>query len=802
VTILDRLLGRQPARTKATYGGPWLSAYSQGPGALSSLSSDPKDRMAKYLAAYKVGWFYKAGSKVSRDVAGLDVSLSYEDAEGDNEADIVAPANNVPFDSLSPTEQLLRLMERPNPGQTGRQLRAKTQIRLDFAGCAFWYLENGDGGRLPTAIYGISPTRMDPSLDKAGNLIGWVMDRSGTNPGIPFTTDEIVLFSTTTSTDEWWGVSVVEAVWSQVPLTDLIARHTADVLTMGGRLAGMMWPKERALDEAEYQDAMRAWRNVASDPNAARRLLLFPEPMEYATGAATPKDIGIPELSNLTREEITSAFGVNPQLLGVMAPAGLNSGETMRHIARQYWGDAVHSRAELIEETLQVTLVPRYEEAEGRPLDLDFEQPQLDNAAEVIEKAGALKSLVELGFDPKDAIRNIGLDHIAWIGIPEPPEPVEEEPAEPGQPEPEPVVKAIKARRVEVVGEVLPGFVPAMSEFLAEQRERLVANVEREYAGLTKAQRMKAEPAGWWDQALEDQLLGEQLDRLYVQLSRSALTVVSNEVNRVVTKDRIRRVTAKMLESAGARITDINEATREAARLTLSIGVQRGYTLGQLIGGVPAEGYNGIRSLVNPETGKAMFDAYRAELVARTETMRAYNESALYGYAEYDVKTVIASDGDYDNECRERDGTPFSVEDALEIADHPNGTLDWVPVVPDRKAVDVDRYAELAEAIKALADRRPEPSPAPMFILGSEQAVQALQPADVHVDAPDLGPVVAEIKTLGDRIEAMERSVPFVKVDAPIVNVDNVRVTSMPDRVHRIDRDKAGKPTGSVETDA
>ena len=35
----------------------------------------------------------------------------------------------------------MRLLERPNPSYMGRVLFGKTQIRRDFAGSAFWYLE-------------------------------------------------------------------------------------------------------------------------------------------------------------------------------------------------------------------------------------------------------------------------------------------------------------------------------------------------------------------------------------------------------------------------------------------------------------------------------------------------------------------------------------------------------------------------------------------------------------------------------------------------------------------------------------
>ena len=92
---------------------------------------------------------------------------------------------------------------------------------------------------------------------------------------------EILWFSTgNASDDDIWGVSVVEAVYAQVPLTELMARHTSNVLTTGGRLAGMIWPKERSLSEDEFVDAQRAWRNVTRNSTA-----IPPSPNERATSS-------------------------------------------------------------------------------------------------------------------------------------------------------------------------------------------------------------------------------------------------------------------------------------------------------------------------------------------------------------------------------------------------------------------------------------------------------------------------------------------------------------------------------------
>ena len=672
-----------PNARKASTGGVWLNGLSSGI-QITALHGDWQARAAAYLAAYKVGWFYKGGARIARDFSNLAWTLAYEDGDGDNEDEITAPANNVPFDALGPLEQFLRLSERPNPYQNGRELKHRQLVRFLFTGRACYYLENADMG-LPTGLYGVSPTRLWPSLGKDGRRIGWVLDKNRPDGGIPFGNDEILVVEEPGAEDEPQGI--VEAVYDHAALNRAVPRHIVDVLATGGRMAGMVTPKDRALNEDEFQDALRAWRNVTSDPNAARRLLLFPEPMEYTAAASTPAEIGIPELANLSRDDILTAFPISPYMLGVPMPGGLNSAETRKEERHDYWEMTIHPRVEVFEDAFQTQVLPKYEEAVGRPLDFDIEEPDLDDAASLQEKAKAVKELWALGFEPKEAIAAAGLDDIKWEGMPDLLDPAKQaeaaraatealanRPAEPMQGQPKPQMpKALKARRDEVVGTELPGFRASMRQFLDDQAARLAEDIERVIGPLTKSQR-KALPDDWWDQKREDQFLRDHLRGLYVRLSRSALTVVSNDTDRVVTPERIRRVTEQMLDAAGERITGINETTRKAVAEQVGEGVRRGYSIAQIVNGQPAEDYRGVR-------GASAFDEARAELVARTETMLAYNESALRGYAEFGIREVEAIDGDDDDECRDRvAANPWTVDDALAELDHPNGTLDWAPL--------------------------------------------------------------------------------------------------------------------------
>jgi len=812
VTILDRLMGSKaappapipapPAAFKIVTG-PGVTAYASDPPLSSWLTSD-QQRCAAYLRAYKVGWFNKAERKISTDVAGLAWSISSGDVESEQEENTLpTPDLDIPFEDLNPVEQLMRLLERPNPFQTGKQLIQRTQIRRDMAGTAFWYLEGvaGSPSGLPTGIYGISPARLWPSYDQNNQLIGYVLDRDKPGGGIPFTADEIIAMPMAEAEDDRapvFGVGVVEAVYAELPLTDLMSRHVTDLLTTGGRLAGMLSPKNRSLSEDEFNDAVRAWRNVASDPNAARRLLLFPEPMEWSSGASTPAEIGIPELASLNRERILTSFPIGPEQLGIPMPSGLNaSGESRRELDALYWRGTIHPRVDDLEEIIQVKLVSRYERIMGQTFDYDIEEPDLDDAATVLEKVAAYKALLQSGFDPTEARAAAGLDHIKYVAVPATmnpsAQPVVTTPQLPqlgdgltanatqargrlAVSEQESVAKSIKARaeeRERLVEQGLREGKAALARFFAAQRERVVAKV-RQFP--SKAARLKALPDDWWDAEFENAELRSALQGLYLTIGRDSLQIVADQLDKIVITKSVRRILSDLLDYGGDRITNINDRTRDAIKAELTEGVRRGYSLDQLIHGVTAESYAGVQGALL-DNGVTVWDDYRAEMIARTETMLSANRAAITGYSEFGIEQVQAIDGDQDEVCAERDGQVFSIDEAAAIEDHPNGTLDWVPVI-ERKSAD---ETDLMTFVKALASReapvvnnylnQPDVNVAPPELTIAKGAVQVDIPVAVSVPAQS-PPVVhnyVETPEVTIREGAVQVNVPEQML--PVVNI-------------------------------
>jgi len=130
----------------------------------------------------------------------------------------------------------------------------------------------------------------------------------------------------------------------------------------------------------------------------------------------------------------------------------------------------------------------------------------------------------------------------------------------------------------------------------------------------------------------------------------------------------------------------IHRTTSQAIGRAIGIGLERGYSIEQLARGVPDDKFPGIRSVLG-ETEN------RARLISRTEVMRTQNQTTVGFYKEQGFVYVRADDVDgdpddnyidpgdpYGRTCAERHGQIYTLEDAQNIDDHPNGTLNWMPM--------------------------------------------------------------------------------------------------------------------------
>jgi hypothetical protein len=321
----------------------------------------------------------------------------------------------------------------------------------------------------------------------------------------------------------------------------------------------------------------------------------------------------------------------------------------------------------------------------------------------------------------------------------------------------------------------------AVTAHLTAQRAMVSDNVRQRYAQLVKK---PTDRQAWWNGKRWDDALMVSLSPVLAEYAKTVGRRTTSTLKRATKADTnwLDLVVSNVRDHVGERIGGINDTTRDRVQELIEQGVHDGLGPGELGDLIEDDG---------------IFDAARSDLIARTETARVYNEAALGSYSEFGVTEVEAIDGDQDDECAERDGMTFSLDEAEGIEDHPNGTLDWIPIVPD--------VEEVVEAKAVLEDDMQDGD--------GLIRIRLPKPADIHVDVaapPPQPPPQVTVNVPQQPAPPINITVPETKLPTPIVNVAaakatlpaQVEIVSMPNRKHVAVRDEEGIIQGSVESDA
>jgi HK97 family phage portal protein len=594
-----------------------------------------------------------------------------------------------------------RLIERPNPRMTRRVLWQITSRHLGVCGNAFWFLDQRNlSTGAPLSIYYINPARMTPVADKAGILTGWALDAEtdyAWGQGVPLELDEVLHF--VFEPPDWGhlGHGLVEAALSVLDIQRYADRFAAGTFATGGKRGGIAGPKEGILPDDVYQSLQANFRAIAESPDSERRTIVTSGAVDYTATSSTPDELELVEMLTLARDDTLALWGVPLSQLGTMAARGLNSGETVKYEEAALWQNAIHTRVVAVWEVLQYQLIDRI----NPDWQFVIEEPTFDDQEPLYKLADLAKTqpLSQLerrklvGLGPIGDDENDPRNAEVWLPkgftriYPEPEEETEPAPVPPSLvPSPSGLaddqaeaeddaeettrkasVSPLAALRAEIDKTATPDIKGAVTRFLAKARDEAV-RFARHRARKTKD---GSKALGrTWDAELSAAIMPKE---------RAIAAEVAGEVRKVVPKaakadpfeeDAIDYVRTR----GGERITGINATTRDAVLEAVDDALEEAIADGL--------GPDEAADLLSDRVGSlAIWDEARADLIARTETMFAYNDAALTSYRGLEVGQVVALDGDKDPECADRNGRTFSIDDAFSIADHPNGTLDWAPVV-------------------------------------------------------------------------------------------------------------------------
>ena len=601
---------------------------------------------------------------------------------------------------------LYDLTSAPSPTSDWYSFIENLVTYLMVAGNSYVLKERNRSGKV-SALYQLRPDRVRIIGGDHG-AEGYVYTVGGKDYPIP--REDICHLALPNPGGDLYGVSPLQVLARNVNL-DLNMTDFAKVYFQNAGVPSGLLKLKRRLNTQEEASVIRSrWRSQFGGRNNFHRVAILDEDADYVPMAHSPKDMALPELHDLTESRICAVFGVPAILVGANVGLQRSTYSNYREARMAFHSETLEPMVNRILRHVNRNMFDEYPGNETLTVDWAEMRSGLDDREAMTSRvtglfAGGIVTLNE-------AREQLGLEAVSDGALRRIPAGIFE------IPEGSPASVAVGAAPVEEslpVGMLKDDQVKAprvarragllrrqLLEDREEETDRMATRVQRHFRGLRNrvdgilgrymergATESKDFPFGADElmppgeipnlQAIIEQSMTRMSKRTFAAINANGLAGTLDWSEKLP-------VVQSVLVQAPTRAAMIHRTTNEAIRRGVALALRRGYSIEQLARGVPDDKFPGLRSILT-ETES------RSRLIARTEIMRSQNQTSVGFYKEQGFAYVRADDVDgdpdddyvdpgdpYGRTCAERNGQIYTVEQAQDIDDHPNGTLNWQPM--------------------------------------------------------------------------------------------------------------------------
>lgn len=563
---------------------------------LSPMGSPPKRGTREILNAYNtMPWLRAVTNKIARSVASIPWKLYVIREKGKVVKDIKVQQAGIEYrkrylknmESEEIKEHpLLDLLNYANNYHVGLIVRQLIQIYLDLVGEAFLLLERNALG-LPVMMWVLPPDWIAslPSSQKPFYTISF----EAINHEIP--EKEIIAIKDPNPLNPYQrGSGIANSLADELETDEYAAKHTK------------AWFYNRARPDIiisaeglQREDTLRLeqdWIAKSSGFWQAYKPYFLNKKVDVQTLSQTFENMQLIELRRYERDVIIQVFGIPPEILGILENSNRATIETANNIFTRW---VVVPRLELLRASLQAKLVPQFDDK----LILDYETPILEDKEYHLEVA-------------KSAPWALKIDE--WREM------MGRAPLPDGQGE----------------GYMLPFSVYPSRQIFPKTEEP--EKEKGESKGNGHKEKQEDPKVVRVVRKADFELVQRILEKLDEELLKGKIYPVYKELIEFFGKRAMRdwgatpedfdmlrpSIITFMEDKTGEYIKGINQTTREALRKQLVEGIIKGESIPQLAERI---------SMVFSEA-----KGYRAERIARTETVRASNFGTFEGLIQSKIE--------------------------------------------------------------------------------------------------------------------------------------------------------------------
>ena len=609
---------------------------------------------------------------------------------------------------------LAALLTAPNQHQTFGDFIETGVVSLLTTGNAYLFLERiGRGGANARvgSMWWLHADRMSvlagSGPDAVAGIAGYQYQLSETEDPVLLAPQNVghLKMSNPTSgakVSELYGISPCEILRNDVQLDSLLSDMSLSFLKRGSIPSGLLKLRKRLSSPDDAEQVRSRWRSSFSGRDGIWNVAVLDDDAEYQPLQALPKEIAMEATRDEAVARICAVFGVPPIVVGANLGLKRSTYSNYSQAVRAYHTETVSPLADRFSEFLnRIVAVPNF--SGGVRVHPDFsnapswqeDQTVRAERAQMLWTSGVIslneaRDILNLDSVAGGQIR-ITPANVLEVEVEAPTRaleaarviqkvPLEQSP--PGAliaegdevpiPRAAELIRATRRREQDAIDELAKRL---RAKYFKPLRMRIDGVVGRYLARATES--AKEYPFDLTDlvpEGLKEELTAVLQSSVRVTLVNTFDDLADSGIVPTASFSEENLLVKRGLDDVARAADEIHDYTRQGIARTLQHGLEEGKSVSQLVNG--HKDFRGLRAVLGD------MDRNRVATIARTEIARATNLGTLGYYAETGLDRVQAIDGDrWDDKCRDRNGRIYTVNEAADETEHPNGTLDWVPVV-------------------------------------------------------------------------------------------------------------------------